>query len=141
MVIKYLFCTRFNYQVFISHMYLLHKETPEMKLNFYQIMLRFLSAIGVIPTSLLQLVLISIFVVVVNVTAWFAYYGKNVVLNSDSPMSLNVIVLTTDLSFVFIGTICPFLNYLLQKNFPSMLNDPIVGGNTIYNLILKHLKA
>ena len=114
-------------------MYPLRKATPKMKFNFYQIILNILSAIGVIPTSLLQLVVISIFVVVVNVTAWFAYYVKNVVLNPDNSMSLNVIVLTTDLSFVFIGTICPFLNYLLQKNFPTMLNDPIVGGNSIYN--------
>ena len=119
----------FNYGVFISPMYPLREETSKMSINIYQLMLRFLSAIGMIPTSLLQRVLMSIFVVVVYFTAIFAYFVKNIVLKPDTPLSLNMILLTTDLSFVFIGTMCPFLNYLLQKNFPSMLNDPIDEGN------------
>ena len=86
-----------------------------------------MSNIGCIPKSTLQLIVVSILVVLILGTAALSYYWYWFVFKEFE--STNVIVVITDLSFLFIGAICPILNYMLQKSFPTMLSDPSLKGN------------
>ena len=101
-----------------------------MKFNIYPKFLKFLSIIGFIPTSTFQLIIVGILDVLILSLGTFAYYWSYFVIQNFK--SDNVITIITDISFLFLGTMCPFLNYMLQKSFPNMLHDPTINGNTFF---------
>ena len=104
-----------------------------MKFNIYPKFLKFLSIISFIPTSSFQLIIVGILDVLILSLGTFAYYWSYFVIQNFK--SDNVITIITDISFLFLGTMCPFLNYMLQKSFPNMLHDPTINGNIFLKIV------
>ena len=59
-----------------------------------------------------------------SVSTYVYYYGVLAVKFYDSPE----LMITTDVSFVVVGYLCPFLNFLLVKNIPDFLHEPNIPG-------------
>ena len=59
------------------------------------------------------------------------YYYMVLAVNDYSSPEM---VMITDVSFVVVGLLCPFLNFLLIKNNPAILHEPNIPGNVYLSI-------
>ena len=59
------------------------------------------------------------------------YYYMVLTVNDYSSPEM---VMITDVSFVVVGLLSPFLNFLLVKNNPDILHEPNIPGNVYLSI-------
>ena len=106
--------------------------TENMKSNLYSRILYYLSCIGMIPKSLMAMYIAGIVTCLCfcfSVSLYVYYY----MVLSFNDYRNPVLMVITDVSFVVVGYLCPFLNFLLVKNNPDFLQKPYIPGKIYVN--------
>ena len=113
----------------ITTMYQATTSTENMNPNMYNRILNLLSSIGLIPKTNLAMYIVGSIVFLYFCSSVSVYYIYYMIM--DNVQRNPEMVMVTDVSFMVVGALCPFSNFLLLKNFPALLLEPNITGEIL----------